>query len=138
VIAIQPDRVVFPRHDIRVKRFPQRDVVRSHVGDLDGTSINNGSTWTANVTITVHDNNHNLVSNATVSGTWSNGASGIAQCLTDSSGQCSVSKGSIPKRTGNVTLTVDGVTHPTLTYDPANNRDPEGDSNGTSITVSKS
>jgi hypothetical protein len=108
----------------------------AHVGDLDGASVNNGSSWTANVTITVHDNNHNPVSNATVSGTWSNGASGTASCTTNSSGQCAVSKSSIPKRTGSVRFTVDSVTHSTLTYNSADNHDPDG-SNGTSITVNK-
>jgi hypothetical protein len=108
-----------------------------HVGDLDGASVNNGSTWTANVTITIHDANHNAVSSATVSGTWSSGATGTGSCITNSSGQCTVSKSSIPKRTGSVTFTVDNVTHATLTYNSADNHDPDGDSNGTSITVNK-
>ena len=108
-----------------------------HVGDLDGTSINNGSTWTANVTITIEDAGHNPVANATVSGSWSNGASGTASCTTGSSGQCTVSVSGIRKRTGSVTFTVDNVSHSTLTYDATANHDPDGDSNGTTITVNK-
>jgi PKD repeat protein len=108
-----------------------------HVGDLHGSQTNQGSTWTAIVTITVHDGNESPVSNATVSGTWSNGTSGTASCATNGSGQCTVSKSSILKRTGSVKFTVDNITPATLTYNSAANRDPDGDSNGTSITVTK-
>lgn len=108
-----------------------------HVGDLDGASINNGSTWTAQVTILVVDNNGTPVANATVSGNWSNGASGSANCSTNSSGLCTVSIGGIHKRNGSVTFMVSNVTHSTLTYDSAANTDPDGDSNGTTITVQK-
>jgi hypothetical protein len=105
-----------------------------HVGDLDGSSTNEGRTWTAIVTITIHDANHSALAGAVVSGSWSNG--GTASCTTDSSGQCSVSQNGIPKRTGSVTLMVTDVTD-TLTYDSAYNHDPDGDSDGTSITVYK-
>lgn len=108
-----------------------------HVGDLDGASINNGSTWTANVTITIHDNNHDPVSSATVSGSWSNGASGSANCTTNSSGQCTVSVSGIPKRNNSATFTVSNVSHATLSYNSGANHDPDGDSNGTAITISK-
>jgi hypothetical protein len=36
-----------------------------------------------------------------------------------------------------VTFAVDGVAHSSLTYDATDNHDPDGDSDGTSITVSK-
>jgi hypothetical protein len=36
-----------------------------------------------------------------------------------------------------VTLTITSVTHAALTYDAGANHDPDGDSNGTSITVPK-
>jgi len=110
-----------------------------HVGNLDGTNTDQGRSWSATVTITVHDASHNLLADATVSGTWIGGYSGTDSCTTDSSGQCSVISGSIPKRNGSVTFTVDGVTHATLSYEyePADNHDPDGDSDGTSITVFK-
>jgi hypothetical protein len=108
-----------------------------HVGDLDGTSIRQGNQWTATVTITVHDVNHNPVSNATVSGTWSNGASGTASCTTGSNGQCSVNRSSISNGTGSVTFTVNNVTRVTFTYVSANNHDPDGSSNGTRIVVGR-
>src|SRR5262249_56877562 len=52
-----------------------------HVGDLEGTNTNKGATWTATATITVHDSNHNPVSNATVSGSWSNGGAGSSKAI---------------------------------------------------------
>ncbi|MFP3854868.1 MAG: hypothetical protein ACLFWD_11310 [Anaerolineales bacterium] len=108
-----------------------------HVGDLDGASTNQGSTWTALVTITIHDGAEGAVAEATVSGTWSGGASGTAQCTTGSTGSCTVSYSGIAKRSSTVAFTVDSVTHSTLTYQSADNHDPDGDSDGTSISVPK-
>jgi hypothetical protein len=108
-----------------------------HVGDLDGSSTNLGASWTATVTITIHDGSHNPVANATVSSTWSGPISATDTCTTDSNGQCSRTSPSIHKRWSTVTFTVDGVAHATLTYDATANHDPDGDSNGTSITVAK-
>ncbi len=106
-----------------------------HLGDLARASTNQGSTWTAIVTVTVHDSGHNPVANATVSSGWSNGGTG--SCTTNGSGQCTVSQSTIPRKTGSVTFTVTNVTHATLTYRSAANHDPDGDSNGTRITVNK-
>jgi hypothetical protein len=108
-----------------------------HVADLDGSSANNGNTWTAVVTILVVDNNGVPVQNATVNGNWSNGASGSAVCVTNSSGACDVAVSGIPKRTKDVTFSVSNITHATLSYNPAANTDPDGDSNGTTIVVSR-
>ena len=110
-----------------------------HVGDLDGSSqwLGWGFKWRADVTITVHDANHNPVANATVNGTWSDPASGSDSCTTDASGTCTMSSAKLRSRTSSVTFTVDDVTHATLTYDPADNHDPDGDSDGTSITINR-
>ena len=75
---------------------------------LTGSEANNGSTWTANVTIAVATDGSPL-SGATVSGSWSNGATGSASCTTGASGMCTTSKSGIPKRTGAVTFTVSTV-----------------------------
>jgi immune inhibitor A len=114
---------------------PYQEPETIHVGDLDGSSTSEGRTWTAIVAITVHDASHNPVDGATVSGSWSNGGT-TAPCITDNTGQCSVSQSGIAKRTGNVTFTVTDVAD-TLTYDPAHNHDPDDDSDGSSITVNK-
>jgi hypothetical protein len=87
--------------------------------------------------IAIHDNNEKLVTNATVSGKWTNGASGTASCVTNSSGVCQVSKTGLSTNTRSVTFTVTGVTRAPLTYKSSANHDPDGDSNGTSIMVSK-
>lgn len=112
-----------------------------HVGDLDGSSISlNKTRWRATVTVTVHDTSHNPVPDAMVSGLWSAGdANGRTfACLTNSNGQCSVTSGRLLKSTDfNVTYTVTSLSHATLTYQPAANHDPDSDSDGTSITVSR-
>jgi len=59
-----------------------------HVGDLDGSSTRQSNRWKAIVTITLHDASHNPLAKATVTGTWSNGATGTASCTTGSNGQC--------------------------------------------------
>jgi serine protease AprX len=111
---------------------------RMHVGDLDGTgAASPRSRWDAIVTITVHDDNENPVANATVSGTWSNGAKGNASCTTDVNGVCQVAKTGLSGRTASVTFTVTNVSQSTLTYVSSDNHDPDGDSNGTSIDVAK-
>jgi PKD repeat protein len=108
-----------------------------HVGDLDGYGVSTKNTWTANVVIAVHDSSHDPVANATVNGSWSNGATGTAWCITEAGGLCQVSMEWIPKKLPKVDFTVDTVTHPSLAYQPASNHDPDGDSDGTTITVSK-
>jgi hypothetical protein len=110
-----------------------------HVGDLDGSSawVYRRWYWQASVIITVHDANHNPVSGATVSGTWSNGYSGSSQCTTGSNGSCLVTTGNIWRSASRARFSVSGVTYPSFTYTPAANHDPDGDSNGVNITVNK-
>src|SRR5688572_20557152 len=108
-----------------------------HVGDLDGTSTSQSNRWTATVTITVHNANHNPLANTTVTGNWSNGASGTATCTTGSNGQCSVSKSGIRNGRGSVTFTVNNVTRASYTFESASHHDPDGSSNGTRIVVRK-
>jgi hypothetical protein len=108
-----------------------------HVADLDGTSTSQGARWTAFVTITVHDSNHTPLANATVSGAWSNGATGMPSCVTNSSGVCTVSRNNLRNVTNSVTFTITNITHATLSYNAADNHDPDGDSNGTVIVVNK-
>lgn len=110
-----------------------------HVGDLDGTSafVFGRFAWQASVVITVHEADHSPVVNATVSGSWSDGASGSSSCNTDASGQCQVSSPNLRGRTTSVTFTVEDVSHAHYSYLAGDNHDPEGDSNGTSIAVSQ-
>ena len=109
-----------------------------HVGDLDGSKDLKGTSgrWEVFVTVTIHDENCNPVANATVSGEWSGATTGTVSGSTGSDGTVTLSTGNLSGGT-EVTFTVTGVTHDTLTYDATANHDPDGDSDGTSITVFK-
>jgi hypothetical protein len=102
-----------------------------HVGDLDGSGTIVKNRLNASVTITVHDANHAAVASATVNGSWS--AGGSSSCTTNTAGQCTVSKSNI--KATSVTFTVTSVAKTGTTYNSLSNHDPDGDSNGTSITV---
>ncbi|MGD8968601.1 MAG: hypothetical protein PVI07_13915, partial [Anaerolineae bacterium] len=107
-----------------------------HVGDLDGSSGpgKNDNFWEATVTITVYDGNGNPMGGVAVNGIWSSGTADA--CGTDANGTCVVTSGDLDKDTyPEVTFTVSSVTDPPLSYDPSANTDPDGDSDGTQITV---
>ncbi len=107
-----------------------------HAGDLDGSSTpGNRGRWNADVVITIEDDSHTPLANATVDGSWSNGANGSGSCVTDGTGQCTISKSNIKANSASVTFTITGVTHASSTYTPAANHDPDGDSDGTVIVV---
>jgi hypothetical protein len=121
--------------------------VAIHVGDLDWSRNVGGNSWTATVTITVHDANHNLVSGASVNGSWnvatgngSNGNNAGIPCTTNASGQCSVSRTGMGNGRASATFTVSGVTLSGDIYQAGSNHDPDVGvqaSNGTTITVSR-
>jgi hypothetical protein len=109
-----------------------------HVGDLDGDRSSQGRTWTAIVTVVVHDALHGQVSAATVSGAFSAGAKGGGSCVTGSAGSCTIVKSRL--RSASVTFTVGNVTRSGLTYASAGNHDSDTDSqasNGTTIIVAR-
>jgi hypothetical protein len=107
-----------------------------HVGDIDSsTSPSNGGKWNATLTFTVHDAGEGAVAGATVSGVWSVGASGTGSCTTGINGQCSFTLSNISRKSSSATFTVNSVTAAGYVYDSAANHDPDGDSNGTTITV---
>ncbi|MCB9134117.1 MAG: choice-of-anchor B family protein [Anaerolineales bacterium] len=109
-----------------------------HIGDLDGISTpGTNSRWDAFITITVHDASDNPIAGATVSGVWSNGASGSGSCVTNANGQCTLSKTNLRNNVNAITFTVTNVTHASYTYQATSNHDPDGDSNGTTIVVAK-
>ena len=112
------------------------ELLTVHVGDLDGsgTEAPRGR-WDATVTVTVHDSGEGAVSGALVEGAWSGGARGGGSCTTDASGQCSIVKGNLKGNVASVTFSVSNVTSGVGAYVPGDNHDPDGDSDGTSITV---
>jgi serine protease AprX len=103
-----------------------------HVADLDGTAVAGvGKQWTATATITIRDDTGVVVSGATVSGQWRGGST--LTCVTSSSGTCSISLVNTTKAAEMFTVT--GLSHAGLAYSPGSNTDPEGDSDGTRITI---
>lgn len=109
-----------------------------HIGDLDGTSTNEGKTWTAIVTATVHGADESPLNGATVTITATvNGTSHTSSCTTGSDGRCAVSLPGIRKYIKGATFAVTDGTHAVETYSSEDNHDPEGDSDGTTITVAK-
>jgi serine protease AprX len=108
-----------------------------HVGDLDRNTGTDASGWWTQVTVRVHSATHGAVTGALVSGTWSGGATGTAQCTTNYTGYCNLTKSGIPTSELSVTFTVDDVVKPSRLYSAIANHDPDADSNGTAITVAK-
>lgn len=109
-----------------------------HVGDLDDLSMKDGKTWSGIVEITVHDVNHQPINGATVQGRWE--PSGLASdvCTTGElggNGSCIFLYPSLRRK--RVTFTVLSITMAGQTYSPADNHDPDGDSDGTTIDVIK-
>ena len=103
-----------------------------HVADLDDSSITQGSSWLAIVTVGVVDDTGAAVDVATVTGPFRRG--GIGKCTTGATGSCDVE---LMTTTRGEMFTVTDVTHASLTYDAAANTDPDGDSNGTTIVINE-
>jgi len=78
-----------------------------------------------------------MVQGATVSGTWTGGFAGSASCTTTAGGTCNVTTGNLNKSKTSATFTVTNVTASGATYVASSNRDPDGSSNGTTITILK-
>lgn len=106
-----------------------------HVGDLDSSNSNQQSRWTAAVTITMHDATHGPVANVSLSGAWYDGS--IASCVTNTSGQCVISRSAIPKNVNSVSFTVTGAARAGYAYVSSANHDADSDSSGTTINVTR-
>ncbi|PKB72295.1 MAG: hypothetical protein BZY87_00950 [SAR202 cluster bacterium Io17-Chloro-G6] len=111
-----------------------------HVHDLDALTIKESKgAWRAIVTIELMQSDElTPVNGATVFGTFTqNGTDIPVSCVTDS-GTCFVDSGAFPKKSGKDTsFTVTSVSHDTLNYESGFNHDPDLDSNGTTIMLSK-
>ena len=111
--------------------------VSMHVGDLDRRVELKGKSgrWGVFVTVTVHDGTEQPLSGVTVSGTFSGAVSASVAGTTATDGTVTFSTGTIAGGES-VTFTVDGLAG-TLAYESTANHDPDGDSDGTTITVTK-
>lgn len=108
-----------------------------HVSDLDGSSSLASGRWDATVIVEVVDGGGAPAPEATVAGVWSGGGSGAGTCVTDTGGTCEISLVGIKKNFPSVVFTVENVSHTAMTYAPSANIDPDGDSDGTTITVAQ-
>jgi PKD repeat protein len=103
-----------------------------HVGDLDGSSTQGAKgSSIASVTVVVHDGEHRRITSAYVMGRWSSGD--LSGCTTDGTGQCTLS--TAVKGTS-TTFTIQTIEHAVYAY-RGPNHDPDGDSDGTRITLKK-
>jgi len=66
---------------------------------------------------------------------WNVGNFGASSCTTNASGQCTVRRSWLTN--SSATYTVSNVTHGSLAYEAGGNHDPDGDSDGTQITVAR-
>jgi protocatechuate 3,4-dioxygenase beta subunit len=109
------------------------------IADLDGVNSPNSSKWRTTIAFSVRDANQVPVAGAKVYGDWSYGSS--ANCTTDANGGCSlVSSEFEGEEMSAIGFTVTDITHPEpllWAYDPAYNSDPDGDSDGTGITMAR-
>ncbi len=107
-----------------------------HVSDLDGTAAQvTVQRWVARVTIRAHDASETPLEGVLVRARW-NASSTTVSCTTKANGSCRISKRWANSR-ANVRLTVLSLVSSGLTYAPADNHDPDGDSTGTVITVAR-
>ncbi len=88
------------------------------IGELAGSSTNEGSTWLARAAVTVLDGANQPVAGAVVSGNWSEGDSETSSCLTDETGTCEMTSDSIRKRVSHAVLEFTNLEHELLTYFP--------------------
>ena len=105
-----------------------------HVGDLDGAGTAVKSKWNATVTISVHDSGHASVAGVVVTGFWHDGTS--ATCTTTGDGRCAVIESGLLK-TAKASFSISNLSHSTFAYKSTGNHDPDGDSNGAAITITR-
>jgi serine protease AprX len=104
----------------------------AHVGDLDDTSLLVTNGWKAQATIRINTETEAPLPGAVVTARWPNATT--MTCTTDTSGVCRVTR-KFATRKLSVLLTVVNVVPPAGTYAPADNHDPDGDSDGTTIRL---
>ena len=108
----------------------------THVRDLDDTSIPlTAKKWRARVAIRVHDGDHAVLPGVVVRGRFGpNG--GVLTCTTGTGGSCSLHR-DLARTRASIVFSVLGLTRSGYTYQSGGNHDPDGDSNGTTIIVTR-
>jgi hypothetical protein len=119
---------------------PVTTTTTMHVGRIDSRAQLwlDGTWWRIGVAIRADDAGHGILPGTIVSGSWDDGST--SACVTGLVGPCVIVRSPIPAGTAAVTFTVTTLTnptHPEYAYDASANHDPNGGSDGTSITVMK-
>ena len=107
-----------------------------HVGDLDRSSVNISSTrWRARAKIRVHAGGHSLLPGVVVRGRFGpNGAT--LTCTTGPGGACTLRR-DLRRSRASIVFVVLGLSKTSYAYGASSNHDPDGDSDGTKITVTR-
>jgi serine protease AprX len=107
-----------------------------HVGDLDNSSLGlSSTTWRARATIRVHDGAHENRPGVVVRGRF--GPNGpVRTCTTGTGGGCILTR-DLKRSRASIVFVVLGLSRSSYTYVATNNHDPDGDSTGTKITVTR-
>jgi len=103
-----------------------------HIADLDASATNQQDLRAALVQIGVHTSRHMPLGNVVVTAAWNDGLQ--VSCTTTLNGYCAVQRSFSPSKPV-TSLTITGVTHQIYAYTAASNHDPDGDSNGTTISI---
>jgi hypothetical protein len=90
------------------------------VGALSGSAVAINKGWQAKVTVSVRDASGAAVPNATVTGDFTFGGTGL-RCTTNGSGTCSITSSNINKAKTSTTFTVTGINGSNMSYDPGGN-----------------
>ena len=93
--------------------------------------------WQADVAVRLLDGEGLPVSGALVEGLWSAGANGSESVATDGGGWAAFTKSNIKGGTPSVRFDVTAVTMTGYVYSSADNTDPDGDSDGTGMVITK-
>jgi PKD repeat protein len=94
-----------------------------YVFDITVTVSKRGVNYWAEAVITIKDTLGNLVSNATVDVAWSGVVSGTDSGVTGSGGTVTFRSPTVKRQPGPFTITVTGVSHPTMNYNPLLNNE---------------
>ena len=107
-----------------------------HVGDLDRSSVNLTSTrWRARATIRVHNGDHGLLPGVVVRGRF--GPKGaVLTCTTGANGACTLRR-DLRRSRASIVFVALGLSKTSYVYAAGSNHDPDGDSDGTRITVTR-
>jgi len=89
-----------------------------YVFDISQTISKRGVNYSSTAVVTIKDSDGNVVPNATVSISWSGVVSGTASGTTGSGGTVTFKSDRAKRQTGPFTITVTGVSHSTMDYNP--------------------